>query len=119
MKVTHFTETFSPSSDFSSKLDELATIAAYAKSLNQTELFNQIRSLYDSLVDQYNTKARQSTKRSFFGKVLDNMTWTDRYAQELDHMENNSFYTGLLMLANRIDASERIQKINQFLKKYS
>lgn len=99
MKIYKTTESFRPSSELKFRLRKLAEIGAFAKSLNQIDLFNKTKQLHDKLVDDFNAQGKEATKRSFWGKMLDEITWTERYAEKLAHMEDCLNYRNSLNLA--------------------
>lgn len=52
-----------PSFGFLQQKGRLATIAIYAKVLNQMDLYNQAKEAHDNLVRQYNAQLPQSSSR--------------------------------------------------------
>lgn len=118
MQVTINQQSYGPSNELRFRFRKLCEIAAAAKVSGQTELFEQAKSLYDSLASQYNAQARPK-KRGFWGQFVDNLTNTETSVHIQGPMESELNYTSNITQYTTIYQQKKealLQMLNSLLE---
>lgn len=97
MRMPIYHTTTMPSMALTGYLSELSTLAAFAKTANQMQLYNQAKEAHDRLVAQYNEQTRPK-KKGFWEQFKDNLTFREldtHVALPLYYLENDTMFNTL------------------------
>ena len=119
MPIQHTSTT--PSLELRMFLDKLSMIAALAKIVGHTSLYDQAKSAHDKSVLQYNERT-YVPKKGFWGQFKDNLLFRDldtHYVEKLDNLENSSsfktFYEGMKSSSRQ----KCVEMLNMALKEFN
>lgn len=110
-----------PSMELRNYLSELATIAALAKAVNQTDIYNQVKEAHDNLVTQYNNQNRPKEK-GVWGQFKDNLLFRDmdiHTVELLETLENDSNFQMLVNACNNFTTQKLNQVLNESIQQFN
>ena len=108
-----------PSEMFIRHQTYLAGIAAFAKALNQIELFNQAKEMHDNMARQYN--ANNTPKKGFWQQLKDNLSMNmDTHTDTVvSYLEDDGTYKNFCEQAQRMSSLELRKYLSEGINSFN